>query len=638
MSRVEWEALRQAIAYHDDLYFNKQSPEISDDVYDILKARFLWLSRRLHLDVDTVGKRSTNNAAPQITHTTRMLSIESAVGEDKLYEFLDRLESKHQTETYPVVAQHKIDGLAISLYYNNGQLVYGATRGDGSVGEDVTTNIRHLVPSTIPQTCDTFVRGEIYIPKQLFLSTNHSFTTARNAASGILRNITTEHNNMLRFLAYELLQPDAQEIALYTDALDQMRNLGFTVLDAIVCDTRQDCARAYHAVHKSRECIEYHIDGVVFKVNNNSMRSALGSTARTPKWAFACKFPAAEALTQVKRVVFQVGRTGVLTPVVEVQPTCIQDVSITRCSLHNPKMLREKDIQVGDTVVISRAGDVIPYLSQVLYNLRTGNETPVAPPTSCPSCSGDLVDDDHFIRCTSGWRCPDQVVGRLEYFLKSIGVKSLSVMHLRRFYSLSLVRSVGDLYQLTRADVEQIPGWGARSWQRLHTQLGQPVPLANIIAALGIDGVGGVTAKVLAAKYLSWEGFTKSAASDVAELRNLPGIGEKIAQNIADFLARETQLLNDVQQYVTVIGVESTTPQSKYTGQTWVITGTFDMPRSEIAARLESMGIKVASSVSSKTDVLLCGESPGSKLDRAKSLGVKILEMSDLDKLGSCMK
>jgi DNA ligase (NAD+) len=621
--RAEWERLSQVIAYHDDLYFNKQSPELPDDAYDVLKRRFLWLSSKLGREATQVGSAPSINALPQITHDTKMLSIDSEVGEQSLNAFLEKLERQFPDSTYPIIAQHKIDGLAVSVKYIGGKLVYCATRGDGIVGEDVTFNARRLFPTMIKTDCkELCVRGEIYIPTQTFQDSTHGFVTARNAASGILRNTHSAHQDMLHFLAYELHAPGFE---LYTDATRCLTQLGFDVLPGVVCNSRAACIEVYHDTTSMRDNIDYQIDGVVFKVNALPMRAELGQTARAPRWAFACKFPPQESVAQVKHITFQTGRTGIVTPVVEITPVLLGGATVSRSSMHNVQMLREHDLRIGDSIVIARAGDVIPYVQKVLYDLRPPDTKVLAIPTLCPSCGGELCTQDRFLKCEAGWDCPEQVVWRVDYFLKCLQIKSLSIASLRKFYSIGLVRSIADLYELKGEDVGQVEGWGERSWVKLRHQLSTPVPLSGVIAGLGIDGVGKVTAEVLAAEYKSWDAFCNATLDSLRQLR---GVGDVVADNIYTALHKQRKMFGEVVRHLSIKHECATTAI-----ESWVITGTFPTPRNQIVAKLKSVGINVTPAVSRNTSKLLCGDKPGSKLADARRLGIDVIGLDELNSL-----
>ena len=611
--RAEYELLKQVIDQHDYLYFEKQAPVISDDTYDILKRRLLWLASRLKINVDKVGV--TPNV-PQITHDQRMLSLDSNVG----LEFFESWMARITASPYPIVMQHKVDGLAVSIKYLNGQLIYCATRGNGEVGEDITLNVQRVVPRIIAFQEEISVRGELYITKTAFASFQHHFSNARNAAAGIARklNASTQELEMLSFAAYEVVGIDQD----YIETMQFLSSLGFDVLETKVCMDRSECIEAFNSI--DRESIKYVIDGAVFKVNSLELCRRLGYTARAPRWAVACKFSPKESVTRVCEIAFQVGRTGLITPVLILEPTTIESVVITRVSMHNLQLLKEKDVRINDQIIVTRAGDVIPYVANVLHELRNETQLRVELPKLCPSCESVIVHEGALSRCTNGWKCSKQAIGKLKYCFNALGIKELSDAHITRLYHLGIVQSFDDLFTLDLERIVSLKGWGIKSWLRIKNQLHRPVKLAHAINALGIMGVGEVMSAVLAKHFQNWEKFINERNFDM-----IAGIGPKTAERIIQLLQNEMELLETFTKHLTIQPAQG---EAEFK-EAWVITGELSMPREAIKQRLEALGIKVQSDVSQKVSCLLCGEKPGSKLEKAKKLGIKIVGEEILQEL-----
>jgi DNA ligase (NAD+) len=612
----EWSRLRTLLEHYDDLYYNHQSPSISDEAYDILKQRFRWLSARLGLTDSKVGHPTTANL-PTVLHPSPMLSIESA-NQDPA-KFVDRT-IKVLGKFHALVAEPKVDGVALALRYYNGRLICGATRGDGIVGEDVSINVMRIrnIPTQISNNDLLEVRGEVYIPKDLFRTDGGNFTSARNAASGILRKLAPQdlELEMLRFVAYDAtpLHP------LHSTNLHALTTCGFDVVPTQVLHSHESAIDYYRTY--DREIHPYSLDGIVYKVDSYELCAQMGSTARAPRWAFACKFTPRDGIGCVRAIEFQVGRTGLITPVVKTSPTKIDGVSIARISMHNSRIFNENPPYINDQVVITRAGDVIPQISKILTELRSDNATPVPFPTYCPSCNSTLVYQTCFARCVNGWGCQAQAIARLLYYTRTICIDGLGIALLTELYNRGLVRSIPDLYTLRAEQVTSIPGWGLKSWERISAQLANPVPLDRGIASLGIDGVGLACASVLAGAFGSWEDFSKATTT---QLLNLSGIGDQIQNNIVEFL-KDRALLEAIAQYVSITPTTAQPPTSlSLIGQRWVITGTLSTTRDQITAFLVTHGATIANTITRNTHTLLCGNNPGSKLDKARKLGIRVM-------------
>lgn len=621
----EWLRLQKLLDHYDDLYYNQQSPIISDHAYDILKQRFLWLSERLGHKTTKIGHPIDTTSLPSIRHEQKMLSIDSA--HEGPEAFLKRIHNKYGAYQTMVV-QPKIDGVALSLKYTQGALLYGATRGDGETGEDVTINTRQIanIPHNIPLTNTIFIRGEVYIEKENFIITRHNFKSTRNAASGILRKLapTADELQMLRFLAY-----DATPIRnTHFENLEFLQSLGFQTTPSTVLRSSEECIDHYKVNGNSyltREAYPYALDGMVYKINSYEACEEFGYAARAPRWAFACKFCPYEAIARIVDIKFQIGRTGVIIPTIRIPPTPVNDIQIYRVGMHNSRIFAAKQPRIGDQALITRAGDVSPYLSKVFTELRTGNEIIVDFPKNCPSCNHPLVEENCFHRCPAQWKCPQQAIARLCHFVHSIGMTQLSIASLTQFYNIGLVKTIPDLYTITESQILAIKGWGIKSWKKIQKQLSTPIILRNLIVAIGIDGVGNTTADLIASTFQTWDKFCNTTQEEFAAIR---GIGTQVTANIEAFLKTNQELLQKLSSVTTILPAPPST--RPLTGQIWVITGTLPISRKQIIKLLVTLGAHIGNDTTTKTHAVLYGKDPGPKLTRATFLGIKTVNFNEL--------
>ena len=670
-AKRELKHLADEIARHDRLYHQKDAPEISDAAYDALKrrndaieARFPELVRK-----DSPSRRVGAPPAEgfeKVTHKRPMLSLQNAFGEDDVREFFERVRrflNLAEDAAIAVVAEPKIDGLSASLRYEDGRFVLGATRGDGETGEDVTRNIATIadVPAAlkgknVPRTLE--VRGEVYMGRKDFLALNARreaedepvFANPRNAAAGSLRQLDSgiTRSRPLRFFAYswgELSEPLADT---QWQALQRLKAMGFAVNPrARLCPDMAAALALYAEVGGARAALDYDIDGVVYKIDRLDWQDRLGMVSRAPRWAVAHKFAAERAETTLKAITIQVGRTGALTPVAELEPITVGGVVVSRATLHNEDEIARKDIRVGDAVIVQRAGDVIPQVVAVVEEKRPKGAKPFAYPDSCPACGSAAIREEGEVvrRCTGGLICPAQAVERLKHFVSrtAFDIEGLGRKHIDAFYADGLIKTPADIFRLgDKAEaIAAREGWGPQSAANLVAAIEERrrIALERFIFALGIPQVGEATARLLAKHYQSLAAWRRAmtAAGDhesdaYAELVAIDGIGPSVAADILGFFAEKRNLavLDALAKEVRVAEFERPAQSSAVAGKTVVFTGTLEkMTRHEAKARAEALGAKVAGSVSKKTDYVVAGPGAGSKLKDAQAHGVAVLSEDD---------
>ena len=674
---AELERLAAEIAAHDKAYHGDDAPVISDAEYDALRrlndaieARFPELVRE-----DSPSRRV--GAAPaggfaKVTHARPMLSLGNVFSEEELRDFVDGLRRflKELRDDPAIaiefVAEPKIDGLSVSLRYENGEFVTGATRGDGAVGEDVTENLRTLdeIPKTIEGAPGVLeVRGEVYMTRPDFLEMNERqeaagekvFANPRNAAAGSLRQLDSAITaaRPLKLFAYawgELSEPVG---GTQWDFLAALEKWGFPVNPlAKVCGSVEEILENYQELSEARAGLDYDIDGIVYKVNRLDWQERLGMVSRAPRWAAAHKFPAEKAETLLNGIVIQVGRTGTLTPVAELEPVTVGGVVVSRATLHNEDEIGRKDIRVGDTVVIQRAGDVIPQVVEVVTAKRPGNSKAFEFPDVCPECGSHAVrpEGEAARRCTGGLICPAQALERMKHFVSrnAFDIEGLGAKHIEAFMADHILRTPADIFRLGghRDGIAGREGWGDRSADNLIAAIDdrRAVDLDRLIYALGIPQVGSATARLLAKQYGAldeWRnamGAAENRASEAyAELIDIDGIGPSVAEDILAFFgeAHNRAVLDDLGELLDVQDFEAPdTGGSPIAGKTVVFTGTLEtVTRSEAKVRAESLGAKVAGSVSNKTDYVVAGPGAGSKAKKAAELGIATLTEDEWLKL-----
>jgi DNA ligase (NAD+) len=685
-AEAELARLAEEIARHDALYHTDDAPEISDAEYDALRRRNEEIEARFPAFVRNDSPSQSVGAAPatgfsKVRHAVPMLSLGNAFNGDDVRDFFARIRrflNLGENEPVAVVAEPKIDGLSISLRYENGKFVMGATRGDGREGENVTANIATIgeVPKTIDSAPDTLeVRGEIYLSHSAFASINIRreeegaalFANPRNAAAGSLRQLNSSitAKRPLQLFAYSWGEMTAQDADTQWGFLENLKRWGFPVNPLVeICDSAE-AAIAYHErIGEIRATLDYDIDGIVYKVNRLDWQERLGFVSRAPRWAIAHKFPAEKAQTIVRDIDIQVGRTGALTPVARLEPVTVGGVVVSNATLHNEDYIAEKDIRIGDTVTIQRAGDVIPQVLEVISDRRPERTSIWKFPDHCPRCKSTTVREagEAVRRCAGGLACPAQKLERLKHFVsrQAFDIDGLGGKHIEAFSADGLIDRPGDIFRLGshKKDMKEREGWGDKSVDNLLAAIKErrKIGLDRLIYALGIRQVGEATARLLARHYGSfdcWRNAMETVSAErhanpdevkkpesigeaYAELCDIDTIGMAVADELAGFFDAENKenrrVLDDLVKVLREI-VPIAAPQksnSEVAGKTVVFTGSLEtMTRAEAKATAESRGAKVTGSVSKKTDYVVIGADPGSKAKKAAELGIPVLSEQD---------
>lgn len=669
--------LAKRMAELDKAYYQADDPLVSDAEYDALKRRNEAIEARFpHLvradsPSKKVGAKASEDFA-KVTHSVPMLSLGNIFSTDEIFEFSNRIRrflGLDDDAELAFMAEPKLDGLSFSALYVNGEFVRGATRGDGSVGEDITENLKQikdlplkLVGNDIPERLD--IRGEVIMNKADFFALNDEQTAAgkkpfanpRNAAAGSLRQLDPRitGRRRLSLFGYTFGETSAEPWDSQDAFLQKIRSWGFPVNPEVrLCKTAQELADFFENLADKRPNLPYDIDGAVYKVNRRDWQERLGFVARAPRWAIAHKFPAEQAQTKLENIRIQVGRTGALTPVADLTPVNVGGVMVSHATLHNEDELKRKDIRIGDTVVIQRAGDVIPQVVRVVSEKRPADSVPFEFPTVCPVCGAHVVrDPDEAVqRCSGGLVCPAQAVESLKHFVSrdALNIEGLGAKNMAFFFDRGWIKTPSDVFTLESrvgADIRKLDGWGDKSADNLFAairKVAAATPMEKFLFALGIREVGQATARLLAAHYLTMPAFLEqmSLAQDresdaYKELLSIESIGDVIACEILDFTAEEhnrteiDKLLN-LMTVTAFVPVENDSPLA---GKTVVFTGSLEtMTRSEAKAKAQSAGAKVAGSVSKKTDYVVLGADAGSKAQKAAELGITVLSEAEFTEL-----
>lgn len=668
----ELERLAKAIAEADRLYHVEDAPELTDAEYDALRrrnaaieARFPRL-KRPDSPSDRVAPGPAEGFA-KVRHSRPMLSLGNAFDAEDVREFdrrVRRFLNLDDNAPVELVAEPKIDGLSAALRYENGKLVQGATRGDGTEGENITRNLETLgdIPKTLPDGVPDVleVRGEVYMRVDDFAALNDRqaeaggkiFANPRNAAAGSLRQLDVRitASRPLKFFAYSWGEISEAVADTHWGFLEKLTAWGFVTNPlAKRCETVEAALAVYDAVAEERASLPYDIDGVVYKVNRLDWQARLGMVSRAPRWAIAHKFKAEQAETTLHTIEIQVGRTGALTPVARLEPVKVGGVTVSNATLHNEDEIHRKDIREGDRVIIQRAGDVIPQVVRVVVEKRSPDSQEFIFPVVCPECGSDAVrpEGEAIRRCTGGLICPAQAVERLKHFVgrDAFDIEGLGAKQVEAFWRDGLIARPGDLFRLARhrETILEREGWGEKSVDNLLAVIEdrRSIGLDRLVYALGIRQIGQATARLLAANYGTLEALRTAmvAAHDVeseayADLVNIDQIGSSVAQDLTDFFAEahNTDVLDDLAAELSIEAFAAPTADanSPVAGKTVVFTGTLaTMGRGEAKARAEALGAKVAGSVSKKTDYVVVGADAGSKAKKAEDLGVTILSEDD---------
>lgn len=652
--------LRDLINRYNFLYYSADEPEVTDAEYDRLFAELKQLETAYPELATPDSPTQRVGAAPldkftQVTHAMPMLSLDNVFDEAELTAFNQRVLDRLNMDTViTYAAEPKLDGLAISIRYENGLLVQAATRGDGAVGEDVTENVRTIrnIPlklngDNVPQVVE--IRGEIYMPKAGFEKLNQQrlanneklFVNPRNAAAGSLRQLDSSvtASRPLALFCYGLGEIQGMDRpASHTEAMQIISQWG----GAVCPDTKQlqgvdECLDYLHQLGERRASLAYDIDGVVFKVDDSRLQERLGFVSRAPRWAIAYKFPAQEESTQVLDIEVQVGRTGALTPVARLKPVFVGGVTVSNATLHNEDEVRRKDVRIGDTVIIRRAGDVIPEVVQVVKDKRPANAVEFVMPSQCPVCGAEVerVEGEAVARCSGGLFCGAQRKEAIKHFAsrKALDIDGLGDKIVEQLVDAELIKDPADLFYLTKAQFSALERMGDKSAENLVNALNHAknTRFARFLYALGIREVGEATARSLALHFVELD---KLIAAEQDELIEIEDVGPVVAHHIFTFFRQQHNL--DVIRRLLEAGVswpeeKPVYADSELAGKTIVLTGTLEnLSRSEAKEKLLALGAKVAGSVSAKTDYVVAGRDAGSKLNKAQSLGIEVVDEATL--------
>ena len=645
--REEILTLRRQLEHANFLYYVKDAPEISDFEYDALMRRLeeLEAAHPEYASPDSptqhVGGYALNTFA-QVRHQVPLESLQDVFSFDELRAFGARMDGA-LTQTHDYSVEPKIDGLSMSLEYENGVFVRGATRGDGITGEDVTENLRTLrnLPLTLENApAKLIVRGEVYMSHEVFAVLNAErelleqplLANPRNAAAGSVRQQDPKvaAARKLDIIIFNLQFDSDRTFAAHTETLDYLASLGFPVVPYQRCETLDACCARIDWIGDNRETFPFDIDGAVIKINDLAQRQYLGSTAKFPRWAVAYKYPPEKKESRVRDIVVQVGRTGVLTPKAVIEPVRLAGTTVTNATLHNQDFIDNLDLRIGDTVLVQKAGEIIPEILSVVREKRPEGTVPFHMPDTCPECGAPVVRDPDgaALRCT-GAECPAQLSRNLAHFVsrEAMNIDGLGSAIIDLLIEEKMVSNPADLYALDYAAFAKLPGQGKKSAANLKAAIeaSKQNDLSRLLCALGIRQVGSKAAKVLASTFGSLDALQHASLED---LTAVPDIGETTAQNILDYFASPQS--QDLIDRLRVAGVNfmstNQVTDTRFAGKTFVLTGALSLfTREEATEKIESFGGKAASSVSKKTTYVVAGENAGSKLRKAQELGVPVL-------------
>lgn len=653
--KTEIEELRKRINQHSYAYYVMDNPTVSDYEYDLLFRRLLELEEKYPQFITAQSPTQRIGAIPsnsfeKITHPTPMLSLANAFSNNELILFDQRVKNILQIDTVQYVVEHKIDGLAINLIYENGKLVKAATRGDGSIGEDVTANIRTIkaIPLElnaeeveIPEFLE--VRGEVYLPKKEFIRLNKErqandealFANCRNAAAGSLRQLDPKETakRYLSAILYGIGEIKGLNFEYHSAVLDFLSKLGFKTNKEYQIFSNIDEVMQYCASwSEKKEQLDFDIDGMVIKVNNLKDQKILGYTAKDPRWAIAYKFQPEQGITKIEKIVVNVGRTGAITPLAYLTPVTISGSKISKATLHNEDYIVAKDIRIGDTVIVHKAGEIIPEVVAVKLEERTGTEVKFVMPQICPECQNPVVKEDNeaAYKCVNP-NCPAILRENFIHFVSrdAMNIEGLGPSVVSMLLDNNLINDVADLYKLTTEELLNLDRIGAKSAENLISAIekSKQAGLNRLLFALGIRFVGVKAANILANHFKSMKALTKSSLEDLLAINE---IGTKIAQSIIAYFNKQENLM--LLDKLSEVGVNMTAKtiermeQENFQDKIFVLTGNLEsFNRKEASLLIEQFGGKVSSAVSKKTDFVVAGTEAGSKLTKAQELGINII-------------
>lgn len=666
-AEIEIKELREKIRYHSKLYYEKDTPEISDYEYDMLYKRLSELEAEFpELDSPDSPSHKVGGKAgdkfSKVTHIVKMGSLTDVFSYEELETFVDKSKAALREEGIGDLmfsVEPKIDGLSVGLTYENGVLVQGATRGDGTVGEDVTENILAIkaIPHRLKEPVSITVRGEVYMPRAAFARLNAEkeeageklWANPRNAAAGSLRRLDAKEagSRGLDIFVFNLqagsLYTDGREAETHEETVLRMGELGLPIIKMLaVTGEADEIVSAIEKLGAQRDDLEYDIDGVVIKTNKLSYRELLGENTNTPKWAVAYKFPPEQKETKLLDIALQVGRTGVITPNAVLEPVRLAGTSVSRATLHNIDIIKSRDIRIGDTVIVQKAGDIIPEIVGSVANKRDGSEKEFSFPEFCPSCNEKLFYDSDeegtgAIRCLNA-ACPAQLERRLIHFASkgAMNIEGMGPSVVSLLVNEGLVASAADIYTVKAEDVEKLPRMGKKAASNLVSAIekSKTAGAARVLFGMGVRHIGEAASEAIINQFGSINALFDA---DVQALCQVEDVGEIMAESLVSFFAlpETAELVSRLSEYgVELEGAKAEPKGDSLAGQTFVLTGTLSsMTRGEAGEKLKALGAKVTGSVSAKTTCVVAGESAGSKLDKANALGIKVIDEQEFLKL-----
>ena len=647
--------LREITSYHAKKYYDEDNPEISDFEYDMLMLELRNLENQYPdlITSDSLTQHvggTVKEGFEKLEHEVPLQSLQDIFDFNELYAFDERVrktlekEENSNKEKVKYIVETKIDGLSVSLEYKNGIFVRGATRGNGLVGEDITENLKTIknIPKKIKEPIDIIVRGEVFIGKRDFEKMNEEreeneeslFANARNAAAGSLRQLDSSiaAQRPLDIYIFNVQKSDTIEFKSHIESLRYLEKIGFNVNPVkIECNTISEVIKEINYIGENRENLSFGIDGAVIKVDDLKQREVLGTNYKTPKWAIAYKYPPEQKETLLKDIVFQVGRTGAITPMAILEPVKVAGSTISKTTLHNEDFIKEKDLRIGDTVVIQKAGDVIPEVVKVIKEKRIGNEKEFEMPKKCPVCGADAVreEGEAAVRCI-GIECPAKQFRNILHFVsrEAMNIKGLGDSIIEELLNRGLIRNIADIYKLTLEDLASLKKNGKKFAQNLIDSINESKKneFYRVINGLGIRHIGVKAAKQLAKKYKNIDELQNASYESLLEIDDM---GEIMAQSVYEFFsqAQTKDLIEKLKKYDINLKAEDITQvDNRFEGMVFVLTGSLEnYSRKEAEEIIESYGGKTSSSVSKKTTYVLAGEDGGSKLTKAQTLGITII-------------
>ena len=652
--------LRKIVEYHAKKYYDEDKPEISDFEYDMMMLELRSLESQFpeFITQNSLTQKVGGNVKEgfqKVEHEVPLQSLQDVFNFEEIENFEERVRKQAEEEGISkpqYVVETKIDGLSAALEYVNGKLVRGATRGNGLVGEDVTENLKTIkkIPQELPEKINITVRGEVFISKKDFELMNSEreeneeelFANARNAAAGSLRQLDSNitKNRPLDIYIFNVQKIEGKDFESHYEELEYLEKLGFNVNPIrILCKNKNEIIEAIKEIGEKRENLSFGIDGAVVKVDNLKLREAMGTTTKVPKWAIAYKYPPEQKETILKDIVYQVGRTGVITPMAILEPVKVAGSTISKTTLHNEDFIKEKGLKIGDRVLIQKAGDVIPEIVKAVTEKRTGEEKEFKMTSICPVCGADAVreEGEAAVRCT-GIECPAKLHRNLVHFVsrEAMNIDGLGENIISELLERKMISNIADIYDLTLEDIATLKKNGKKFAQNLINSINESKKndLYRLITSLGIRHVGVKAAKVLAKQYNSIDNLSNTT---IEELNQIEDIGPIVANSIKEFFEQQQtkDLISRLKQAgVNTVRLKEENTDNRFEGQVFVLTGGLeDYTREEALNIIEKFGGKVSNSVSKKTNYVIAGDNSGSKLLKAQDLGIKIIDETEFKKM-----